>query len=257
MLIASASLAAEEEFPWEMFLPAITGAGHSQQLTCENISNCYNGLFYDTCSGSNTEGRINVKINNDCTFSAITNSNISATGKFANKNGSTYIGSGKTDYNGCGSFNISITDNESSISAVYNYSNGKKGNIPGAISGTCKSANRLNSEMLAGNWRFNYKIGDTSYTDYYVFDINSVQLAAGYSDVYTIYGKDEYGDIVFGGYSPDISNHELIDPSIIDGWFDYFQFSFTGNGYVSGCYYLITNGYFYSCKYTTGTRLSY
>jgi len=132
--------AAEPDFPWELFLPAITKMGSNLPLSCNDIAGCYNGIFTDSCPGFSLEGRINIALQNDCTFTVITNSGIHANGKFTKRDGNTYTGSGQTDSAGCGAFNIVMGDLGTSITANYKYVNGLTGSVPNASSGICKSA---------------------------------------------------------------------------------------------------------------------
>ncbi|MGB5232313.1 MAG: hypothetical protein WBN83_12390 [Desulfoprunum sp.] len=248
--------AAEPDFPWELFLPAITKMGSNLPLSCNDIAGCYNGIFTDSCPGFSLEGRINIALQNDCTFTVITNSGIHANGKFTKRDGNTYTGSGQTDSAGCGAFNIVMGDLGTSITANYKYVNGLTGSVPNASSGICKSANRLNTEMLTGTWRLTYKIGDSTYIDDYKFNINDIEELASSPGVFILYGVDKYDDIVYGGYSPDISKFEIIDPSVITGWYDYYQFLTPVNGKISGCEYFITEWSSFTCNPMTGVRLS-
>lgn len=257
LLLFFSAQADEEDFPWVLFIPVITSGTADQEISCESIAGCYSGLFVDTCSGSSVEGRINISVRKDCSFVSITDSGIQASGSITDQNQSIYTGNGQTDANGCGAFTISINHTGDSFSGNWEYKNGRHGSITNAASGVCKSANRLATEMLAGSWRFTYSVGSSTYTDSYQFNLGSVEELSSYPGAFVIYGQDQFGDPVSGGYSPDIQSFEIVDPSIITNWFDYYQFYPVINGQVSGCHFLITDGYMYSCDVTSGKRLSY
>lgn len=243
-----------ETFSWPMFIPAITGAGNGSELNCNNIMGCYDGSFSDNCPGTYVSGRINLTVREDCSFSSFSNYGVLTNGTITSRRGSTYSGSGQTDSNGCGAFNISCTGTGSSLACNYKYSNGKTGSIPNASRGACKPINRLKTEMLAGYWRYTYQI-ISMWNDYYYLNINDVEESTSSPGVYNIFGTDEYGGLVVAGYDPTYGNYSLYDSgSIMD---EFYVFDFSGGGVVSGCYYQIDNsdGSWSSCYAMTGVLL--
>lgn len=242
-----------KDFQWPMFLPAITSIG--SELNCGNVAGCYEGFFTDNCSGTSVSGRINLTIREDCSFNSFSNYGVQSRGTITNRRGSTYSGPGQTDSNGCGAFNISCSGSGSTLSCNYTYNNGKVGSIPNVTSGACKPINRLKTEMLAGYWRFTYQI-ISSYNSYYYLDIKYVEKSTSISGEYDIFGNDEYGGLVIGGYDTTYNDYSLYDQgSIIDR---FYVFNFAGGGVVNGCYYQINNsdGSWSNCYPMSGVLLS-
>ena len=188
-----------KDFQWPMFLPAITSTG--SQLNCGNIAGCYDGVFTDNCPGTSVSGRINLTIREDCSFNSFSNYGVQTNGTITSRAGSTYNGSGQSDSTGCGMFNISCSDNGTSLACNYKYSSGASGAIPNAVQGACKSVNRLKTEMLAGYWRYTYQIISIFNDDYYL-NINDVEESTTSPGEYSIFGTDEYGSLVVAGYDP-------------------------------------------------------
>lgn len=246
---------AEEEFPWELFLPAIISGGNS--LTCEDIAGCYSGDFTDNCAGYSAQGKMNVSIKENCSVTIVSSYGVTSSGSITERNGATYSGTGNTGSNGCGSFSFTAIDKGSYISVNYRYNNGKTGALPSGVSGYCKSENRLRTEMLAGTWRFSYYIGDSYYDDTFAFKIGTITTAPGYSDVYTITGTNEYGSKVYGGYSPDIGYYEVLYPwEYLTGYTGYYKFSLTNYNKASGCYFLLNPYFQYNlCYPLNGTKI--
>lgn len=243
-----------DDFSWPMFVPATTNLGGGE-LTCGNIAGCYDGLFTDNCPGTSVSGRINLTVREDCSFSSFSNYGVQTNGIITSRNGSTYSGSGQSDSNGCGAFNISCSNNGTSLACNYQYSSGASGSIPNATQGACKSLNRLKTEMLAGYWRFTYQI-ISIFNSYYYLNINEVEESSFSPGEYNIFGTDEYGGLVVAGYDPAYDDYTLLDSgSIIDR---FYVFNFSGGGIVSGCYYQIDNsdGSWSRCYAMSGVLLS-
>ncbi len=266
VLTSSSSILAfgANEFPWPMFLPAITGAagvsndgatGVSSDLTCSGIAGCYSGTLSDNCPGYWVGGKVGVTVNTDCTFSGISQYGVEINGAFTSKQGDIFTGSATTDANGCGQFSITCTDYGSSISCDYQYANGKTGTIRSAYQQQCRSNNQYLTETLAGSWIFSYTIIST-WVDYYDLDVDSVAEYPIGSNEYSIYGDDQYGNLVVAGYDPDYGDYSLYDPgSVID---QLFTFNYTNTDTVAGCYYQYSHssGAWSNCFPMTGTRSS-
>ena len=250
-LFLVSSAFAEEEFPWELFLPAIMSGGSS--LTCKDIAGCYSGGFTDNCTGYSVQGRMNVSIKENCSVSIISSYGVTSSGSITKRNGETYFGTGNTGSNGCGSFSFTAVDKGPSISVNYIYNNGKTGVLPSGASGYCKSENRLRTEMLAGKWSFSYISNDYQFDWIFDLKMNTIVPTAGEVDTFTIYGEDEHGDEILAGYSPDLGAYELLDPYVvIKDYYGYYKFSFVGDDRVAGCHYLLTPNYISSCDQFTG-----
>ena len=253
-LFLVSSAFAEEEFSWELFLPAIISGGNT--LKCGDIAGCYSGDFTDNCAGYSLQGKMNVSIKENCSFTIVSSYGVASSGSITEINGDTYLGAGNTGSNGCGSFSFTAVDNGSSISVNYKYNNGKTGVLPSGVSGYCKSENRLRTEMLAGKWNFSYISGGYQYDWIFNLKINTIVPATGELDTFTIYGVDEHGDEILAGYSPNLGVYELLDPFVvIKDYYGYYKFSFVGNDRVAGCHYLLTPSYISSCDQFIGKKI--
>lgn len=253
-LFLVSSAFAEEEFSWELFLPAIISGANS--LTCEDIAGCYSGDFTDNCPGYSAEGKMNVSIKENCSVTIVSSYGVTSSGSITERNGGTYSGTGNTGSNGCGPFSFTAIDKEPSISVNYTYNNGKTGALTSGAPGYCKSENRLRTEMLAGKWRFSYI--SSGYQFDWIFDLkmNTIVPTTGEVDTFTIYGDDEHGDEILAGYSPNLGVYELLDPFVvIKDYYGYYKFSFVGNDQVAGCHYLLTPSYISPCDQFTGKRI--
>lgn len=228
-----------EDFPMELFMPPIlAGVNNNNASVCDGIVGCYEGTFTDNCAGSTISGKINLMVNDKCSFSSLSSLSVGTSGTIYDKKDSTYSGTGSTDPNGCGNFSITCQKKNSSMFCNYRYANGKSGSISNAVPVPCKPINRLKTELLAGSWVFTYKIINI-FTNYYYLNINNVKESSSVKGEYYIYGTDEWGDVITAQYSKSLNSYSLYDSgSIIDR---FYVFNFTGNGTVSGCYYQIDN----------------
>lgn len=253
-LFLVSSAFAEEEFPWELFLPAIISGGNS--LTCEDIAGCYSGDFTDNCAGYSAQGKMNVSIKENCSVTIVSSYGVTSSGSITKRNGGTYSGTGNTGSNGCGSFSFTAIDKGSFIAVNYRYNNGKTGTLPSGVSGYCKSENRLRTEMLAGTWNFSYISNDYQYNWIFDLKMNTIVPTTGEVDTFTIYGEDEHGDQILAGYSPNLGAYELLDPYVvIQDYYGYYKFEFVGNDRVAGCHYLLTPSYISSCDQFIGKKI--
>lgn len=282
-VILSASFAFGAEFPWAMFVPATSGAGlcdaqnieHcrtedsclkfggtwfnsmcNSSITCSDIAGCYSGTMTDNCPGYWAGGKVGVTINSNCSISSVSQYGVKSYGTITARQGNVFSGSAQTDANGCGQFSITCTDNGTSISCNYRYTNGKTGSITNGNSSTCKSANQFLTESLDGNWVFNYTIGTSPFVDYYDLDIGTVREYPAGSGEYSIYGYDGYGNLVVGGYDPEYSEYSLFDSgTIID---QLYFFNYTNSNTIAGCYYQYSHnsGTWSRCYPMNGTRTS-
>ena len=191
-LFLVSSAFAEEEFSWELFLPAIISGGNA--LKCGDIAGCYSGDFTDNCAGYSLQGKMNVTIKENCSFTIVSSYGVTSSGSITERNGGTYSGTGNTVSNGCGSFSFTAVNKGSSISVNYIYNNGKTGVLPIGVSGYCKTENRLRTEMLAGKWNFSYISNDYQFNWIFDLKMNTIIPTTGEVDTFTIYGEDEHGD---------------------------------------------------------------
>lgn len=198
-------------------------------------------------------GEVGVSVNTDCTFSSVSQYGVESNGRLTSRQGNVFNGSAQTDASGCGQFSVTCTDYGTSISCDYQYTNGKTGSIRNAYLGQCRSANQYLTETLAGSWKFSYTLIST-WDDYYYLDIDSVAEYPSGSDEFSIYGTDQYGNLVVAGYDPSYKEFSLYDPgSIID---QMFTFIYTNTDTVSGCYYQYSHssGAWSSCYAMVGNR---
>lgn len=166
--IISLSLLSSEanaKFPWPMFYPAITGPGAKpdvcdqghiflctdqescinnngywynnscqQNVTCLDIAGDYTGNMSDNCPGYWVTGNIDVGINSNCSFHALSSYSILIYGNITNRQDNMFSSSdAQTDYNGCGPLSITCTNNGTSTSCNYKYANGKMGYVTNLI----------------------------------------------------------------------------------------------------------------------------
>lgn len=112
------------------------------------------------------------------------------------------------------------------------------------------------TKSLAGDWRFTYTIGSSTWTKDYWLDLNDVWESSSIPGQYYIGGKDQYGDFIFAGYSIFLKKYSLLDEA--SAFNRYFSFSYTSSDRVSGCYYQVdtSDGSLSACYPMTGTQLS-
>lgn len=128
---------------------------------------------------------------------------------------------------------------------------------PAATPAPTVSANRAQTERLAGRWQFIYTIL-SAFNQTYTLNLSTVSESGSTPGEYYIYGTDTYGNNdVIAGYDPGTGSFLLLDLSwIIDR---FFVFDFTGDDSVSGCYYQIYpagSANLSSCYTMNGTRTS-
>lgn len=280
-LLFSCFASSAEEFPWPIFLPAITTSSPcdlhdldrcktdsecialggywyddecNSSVTCSDIAGCYSGTLADNCPGYWAGGKIGVSINSNCSFSSVSQYGVKNSGTITTRQNNVFSGTGQTDADGCGQFTITCTNNGTAVSCNYNYANGKSGSISNAYQGVCRSPNQFLTETLAGGWTFSYSIGASFWTDYYYLSINNVSEYPPASNEYSIYGEDQYGNLIVAGYGPTYGEYSLFDGgTIID---QLFTFNYTNTNTVAGCYYQYSHsrGSWSTCYPMNGVR---
>lgn len=280
VLLFSCFASGAEKFSWPLFLPAITGSGPCDQqdldhcrrdsecialggnwyddkcnssVTCSDIAGCYSGTLSDNCPGYWAGGQIGLSINSNCSFSSVSQYGVKNSGTITNRQNSVFSGTGQTDANGCGQFAITCTNNGTAISCNYNYANGKKGSISNTYQGICRSPNQFLTETLAGSWTFRFVILST-WTNYYYLNSSDVSEYPIGSNEYSIYGNNQYGNLIVAGYDPTYGEYNLFDGgTIIDALF---TFNYTNTNTVAGCYYQYSHseGSWSTCYPMNGVR---
>jgi hypothetical protein len=120
---------------------------------------------------------------------------------------------------------------------------------------SCSAAtdNKNKTEQLAGTWTFTYQI-ISIWTDQYSLQLPAI-LGEGDPNWYLV-GADQYGDLVVGGYAPELGKYTLLDTGMIIDQF--YVFDFTAADSVKGCYYQVDpdTEEMSRCYIMTGTRVS-
>jgi hypothetical protein len=120
---------------------------------------------------------------------------------------------------------------------------------------SCSAAtdNKNKTEQLAGTWTFTYQI-ISIWTDQYSLQLPAIQ-GEGDPNWYLV-GADQYGDLVVGGYAPELGKYTLLDTGMIIDQF--YVFDFTAADSVKGCYYQVDpdTEEMSRCYIMTGTRVS-
>lgn len=136
-----------EDFPWTLFLPAITMSGPCDPqdlsrcrndsdcvdlggywfdnkcniaITCTDIAGCYLGSLSDNCPGYTLGGEMGISINANCSFLSVSQYGVKSSGAITGRQEGMFSGAGQTDAEGCGQFFITCTDNSTSVSCSYN-----------------------------------------------------------------------------------------------------------------------------------------
>lgn len=125
--------------------------------------------------------------------------------------------------------------------------------LASCTSGPSVPYNQQQTERLYGTWQFNYSVNGTPYSR--VYRLNTLQQSTVTPGEYNLWGTDEYGDPVLGGYEADGKSFSLYDPSLD---FDrFYSFDLNSATAVSGCYYQIyADDTDSGCIPFTGTRTS-
>jgi len=114
--------------------------------------------------------------------------------------------------------------------------------------------NRCQTARLQGTWSFTYTI-ISEFTD--IYSLTSMEESSSYPGEFNIFGVDEYGnDDVIAGYDPEYDSFSLLAFTSIEGIQEFFDFEFTSEDTVTGCFYLIIDMDIGDCYETIGTRIS-
>ncbi|MBW2683328.1 MAG: hypothetical protein JRC69_07185 [Deltaproteobacteria bacterium] len=119
--------------------------------------------------------------------------------------------------------------------------------------GSDQVQNRIKTESLDGCWAFKYTIASEWTTN---FCLNKSTIEEYETDVFSIDGLDEYGNIAVGSYYSEGGLYFVMVTGSL--FWDFFTFDFTSPATVQGCYYIFdpADDSLSTCFDMTGNRTS-
>lgn len=226
LLLNSRGAYSQDNFFWEMFLPAVTNKCRPDNLLfCNNQSICESrtGYWYDNSCHSEPEPACSISRLDLCqTWSTCSN----AGGYWWDYS----CHEGPVQWT-CSLEQLDFCSNAQECASIGGY----------WYEVSCheqQSPNYFQTAKLSGDWFLNTLPSDgNSITRLYAIDSNTIKENPYGSGRFSIEGIGQGGDSVIGGYIPAKNNYRLY---VTNTEFDIlYEFTFTSKTDVSGCYYEI------------------
>ena len=243
MFFCSSEAFSEENFSWEMFIPATTNPCRPDNLPfCNNQDNCEakGGYWYQDSCHSEPEPTCSTTRLDLCTSELTC---ITAGGYWYDQSCHADPEELTCDIN---YLELCFTEETCISAGGYWYELNCHQN---------QSANFINTEKLAGDWFFRiFTASWGTFTRQYILDKNTIKEDPVGSGKFTIKGTDSNMDPVTGAYVPLNNNYTMY---LSKTEFDIlYEFTFMSTSDVSGCYFEVdkTDGTRSSCMTMVGAK---